>query len=232
MFRPSHLALPFLLLLTTPAIAAGPVTADAFHHARALAKADGIDIPEDVVVQRALSHLTTRGEAFMRRGLDRRDDWAPLVDRAIEDAGLPPLIAAVPLIESGYSNWGAPDSREVSSASPGTIPGRGLWMFIPETARLYGMKVNARTDDRLDPERETEAAMALLTDLHDRYNDWGLALAAYNQGSRAVDAAIEAGESRDVLRLIEAGHLNPYAARVMAGALLLADPGLLDGPSR
>lgn len=217
-----------LFAVSTAAHAGLPPSADTFHAARARARAAGAAIPGDVVVQRELAHLVTRAEPFTRRALARRPDWAPLVDAALADAHLPAWLAAVPLVESGYSNWGAPGHATAASMAPGTIPGRGLWMFIPQTARTYGLTVDDTVDERLDPELETAAAVALLTDLHTRFGDWGLALAAYNQGSRAVERAVEIGETDDVLRLIEAGHLNPYAARVMAAALVLADPTLLD----
>lgn len=223
----SALVLSLPLVLSIPAAAASPVPPAAFQTALQRADDAGVSIPNDPVVQRALSHLTTRAPAFVSRGLARQPTHAALVDHALDDAGLPPLLRAVPLIESGYSNWGAPGSPESRSAAPGEVPGRGLWMFIPQTARAYGLQVDAVADERLDLALETDAAVTLLTDLHARYGDWGLALAAYNQGHRAVDAAIEAGGSRDVLRLIEAGLLNPYAARVMAGALLLESPDLL-----
>lgn len=219
------------LFLAGPALAGTSVSAHQFHAARKAAERQGVEVPADVVVQRALSRLTTRAERFVCRGLERQPAWAALVHDALDDASLPPLLAAVPLVESGYSNWGAPGESESASAAPGTVPGRGLWMFIPETARTYGLVVDGASDERLDPVKETEAAVALLSDLHERYNDWGLALAAYNQGERAVDRAIQEGDSRDVLRLIEAGHLNPYAAQVMAGALVMAEPSLVDPAS-
>lgn len=165
--------------------------------------------------------------SFYRHGLSRRADLAPLVDGALAGAGLPAWLAAVPLIESGYTNWGAPGGTAESSRAPGAVPGRGLWMFIGPTARSYGLKVTQSVDERLDAELETAAAVELLTDLHERYGDWGLALAAYNQGSLAVDAAIEAGGTRDALALSEAGLLNGYVPMVMAGALLLEAPELV-----
>jgi membrane-bound lytic murein transglycosylase D len=150
------------------------------------------------------------------------------VDDVLAQAGLPPFLAAVPLVESGYSNWGAPDGDEEQSRAPGTIPGRGLWMFIAPTARQYGLRVDDTVDERLDPEKETAAAVALLSDMYDRYGDWGLALSAYNMGPRAVDAAIEAGGTRDPWELTARGLLNEYAAQVMAAALVLEAPELVE----
>ncbi len=188
----------------------------------------GLDVPDVQAIRRELRRMVTRQGGFYRRGLDRRPDWQKLVDGSIQEAGLPAFVAAIPLVESGYANWGAPESAEAQSAAPGAIPGRGLWMFIGPTARTYGLRVDDTVDQRLDPSLETAAAMTLLTDLHEEFGDWGLALAAYNQGSEAVKRAMKDGNSRDPWALIDAGHLNPYAAQVMAAALVLESPQLLD----
>lgn len=166
--------------------------------------------------------------AWMRSAVAARGEWRALVDGALAEAGLPAALAAVPLVESGYTNWGAEGVPGAGSAAPGTIPGRGLWMFIAPTARAYGLRVDGTIDERLDPTRETAAAVALLGDLYERYGDWRLALAGYNQGPGAVDAAIEAGGTDDPWALVEAGLLNGYLAQVMAGRVVLADPSLLD----
>jgi soluble lytic murein transglycosylase-like protein len=102
-------------------------------------------------------------------------------------------------------------------------------MFIPETARRYGLEVSAAKDERLDVTRETQAAAALLSDLHALYGgDWRLALAAYNQGDKKVNEALSKGGSRDVSALMAAGHLNDYTATVQAGLLIVRNPHLLD----
>lgn len=101
-------------------------------------------------------------------------------------------------------------------------------MFIPETARHYGLRVDGAADDRLDPVLETRAAVSMLSELHDRYGDWPLALAAYNQGHRAVDAAIAAGGSRNAGTLVREGLLNGYTSTVLAAVLVLRNPKLVE----
>lgn len=179
-------------------------------------------------VQQSLARQRTVQAGHYLAGLARRPDWSSLVDDALEDAGLPAFLAAVPLVESGYSNWGQPGSASDRVADPARIPGRGLWMFIAPTARAYGLQVDADRDERLDPHLETAAAVALLSDLYDEQGDWGLALAAYNQGSAAVDRAVAAGGTRDVLALIDQGLLAPYVAHVLAASVLLES----DAPGR
>jgi soluble lytic murein transglycosylase-like protein len=101
-------------------------------------------------------------------------------------------------------------------------------MFVSGTARSYGLRVDAARDDRLDPAKETHAAVKLLSDLYVEFGDWALAIAAYNQGAQTVRLAIRAEGTRDAWTLIERGALNSYLPKVMAAALLLEDPSLGD----
>jgi hypothetical protein len=180
--------------------------------------------PVEVALERMTG--TPKGRAWAQGAIAARASWATLVEGALAEAGLPPELAAVPLVESGYTNWGDPAAPSSQSLAPG-IAGRGLWMFIAPTARAYGLRVEGAVDERLDPAKETAAAVALLGDLYQRYGDWRLALAGYNQGERAVDAAISAGGTRDVWSLVGVGALNDYVPQVMAAAILLEEPALV-----
>ncbi|MEL6343982.1 MAG: transglycosylase SLT domain-containing protein [Myxococcota bacterium] len=192
---------------------------------------DGVEVVVTPMVVDTLNRLIGRqaGRDFLRRGLAHRADYGPLVDDALDVYGLPAALAAVPLTESGYTNLGAPDIHNGPSLAPG-IPGRGLWMFIPETARAYGLAVDAENgvDERLDPIAETDAAMRLLSDLYDAFNDWPLALAGYNQGASHVRQAIVDGGTRDAWALQEQGQLNHYLSHVAACMIVLESPSLVE----
>ena len=183
-------------------------------------------VPADPAVAAMLDRYVTddRARRFFARALDARDDDGGRIDRALRRADMPAALAAIPLVESGFQNLSTTGGASLAPTGP---RGAGLWMFIPATARAYGLVVDGVRDDRLDVDLETEAAIALLGDLHARYGDWGLALAAYNQGHKRVDAAIEAEDTRDVWALVASGALNDYAARIMAAAILLDRPDLV-----
>ena len=186
------------------------------------------EVPSHPVVVAGLQDMVVsqRGRSYLHEGLRNSVEHQAMVSAALEAYGLPRELAAVPLIESGYKNLG--DGVDGLSFAPG-IPGKGLWMFIPSTARSYDLTVSDLVDERLDLALETDAAMRLLSDLHAEFGDWGLALAGYNQGAKKVRAAIAAEGTDDPWTLIARGALNDYAAKVMAGVLVMDDASLI-GP--
>jgi membrane-bound lytic murein transglycosylase D len=228
--RPAALAIMALTLglgtLSATAIAGNTVfvTSDAEVQTIARRASYGnFDASNHPLVAQRLRDLTqtSNGRRFVGPALDRQTKHRKRVSQAIKDWNAPPQLAAIPLIESGYRNLGYYTSGE--SAAPGT-PGKGLWMFIPATARHYGLEVTETNDERLDLQLETEAAMHLLSDLHAQFGDWPLAIAAYNMGPKAVTKAIAKHHTRDAFELMELGALNDYTASVYAAVLIMEDP--------
>lgn len=186
--------------------------------------ADDFDVVINDVVLRTLSEKGSTYAGFVTKALERDGDLDEMVLRELDAAGMPPELAAIPLIETGYRNWGA--NGEAGGPAPG-LSGGGLWQFMPGTAKLYGLAITPTSDMRLDPVASTRAALELLGDLRHRMGDWTLAIAAYNRGSGAVNKIIAAQGTRDPWELMRRGALNDYAARVVVGALVMEEPAVL-----
>lgn len=108
--------------------------------------------------------------------LERQGKYGPMIRAELRRRQMPEDLLYLALIESGFS----PKAYSKAAAS-------GLWQFIAETGRRYGLEVSPEVDERRDPIRSTAAALDYLQDLYDRFGSWYLAAAAYNTGENRVD---------------------------------------------
>jgi membrane-bound lytic murein transglycosylase D len=180
-----------------------------------------IAMNDSVVRQLNLLLSTPDGRAYLHASLDRMRGYEAFISDQLVRHGMPLELLAVPFAEAGYRN-------QPQGGDP--RHGAGLWMFIAPTARRFGLTVDANRDDRLDAAAETDAAIRMLSGLYRQFHDWGLALLAFNAGSKRVEKAIHETGSRDVWTLIDQGHENDagYVARVTAAILILENPAVLD----
>jgi membrane-bound lytic murein transglycosylase D len=131
-----------------------------------------------------------RGHAIMAGWLRAQGRWRELFEDALTKAHLPLGLVYVSMIESGYD----PNDRSHAGAV-------GLWQFMPENSKIYGLRVDYWVDERRDPEKSTEAAMRYLGDLKERFGGWPLALAAFNAGYGAVLRAMQKYNTNDYWEL-------------------------------
>ena len=105
---------------------------------------------------------------------------------------------------------------------------KGLWQFIASRGEEYGLRQNAWIDERSDPEKSTRAAARHLRDLHDRFGDWCLAMAAYNSGPVRVQQAIRQAGVADFWVLSEQNLLpqetRNYVPTILAMTLIGRNP--------
>lgn len=120
----------------------------------------------------------------------RSEVWFPIIEPILRKYGVPEDFKYMPLVETGmkrglYSPKGA----------------AGVWQFMPQTARDYGLTVNNKVDERMNVRLATVAAAKYLKDLHKQFNSWTLAAAAYNGGEGRMRRQISKQKQDDYFRL-------------------------------
>ncbi len=162
---------------------------------------------------------TPEGRKFVKEGMARMPIYQAMIERKIKEYDMPSELIATALYESGFEN---------SAVSPPPYRAAGIWQFVPQTARNYGLVVNDKRDERLNPEMETDAAMRYLTKLNGEFQDWRLALKAYNEGERRVETLIKTYNTRDPWVLERANSKESYLSGVMAMMIILKNPTLIE----
>jgi soluble lytic murein transglycosylase-like protein/LysM repeat protein len=137
----------------------------------------------------------------------------------VEKRNMPLEIALLPMIESAYN----PVAYSSAHAS-------GIWQFIPSTGKNYGLKQNWWYDGRRDVIAATSAALDYLQTLYGMFNDWELALAAYNWGEGAVQRAIDRNQAKGLstdYRSLEnmPAETRNYLPKLIAVKNIIANPG-------
>jgi membrane-bound lytic murein transglycosylase D len=126
-------------------------------------------------VEYEIKQFQTAERDFFVNSWKRSGRYMDKIVKALNEVGLPEELAWLPLVESGFN---------VRAHSPARA--LGLWQFIPSTGYKFGLKRDAWIDERLDPEKSTQAAIAYLQELHLMFGDWTTVLAAYNSGEGNV----------------------------------------------
>lgn len=156
-----------------------------------------VDISDEELENRIMSvtnllepKFTAEVKGYLRVYLTSRPQWTqillgrtsiyfPIFEKKIEEKGMPNDVKFISIIESALRT----DARS-------RVGAQGLWQFMPGTAKDNRLVIDKYVDERDDPYRATDAALEYLSSLYGRYNDWALAIAAYNSGPGRVNQAL------------------------------------------
>lgn len=178
--------------------------------------------PFPVETNGAVQHFVERFQTGSRREvigrwLDRSTRYLGMIQEVLRKKGLPEDLAFTAMVESGFN--------PVAVSRAGA---KGLWQFMEQTARRYGLRVDRWVDERLDPEKSTEAAAEHLKDLFERFGHWFLAQAAYNAGEVKVARAVERARSNDFWTIARGRWLREetkqFVPQIQAAALIAREP--------
>lgn len=138
-----------------------------------------IDLPYNSIVKNYIEMYLVRKRGLVADMVALHNYYGRFFEEELLKLGMPVELEYLPVIESAIN------PNAVSRA--GAV---GLWQFMPATAKGLGMEVNSLVDERRDPRISSKNAAKYLKQLYDIYNDWSLAIAAYNCGPGNVNKAL------------------------------------------
>ena len=138
-----------------------------------------IEMPYNQIVRKHIERYVYRSRTLVEEMLGMSLYYMPIFEQALEKEGLPLELKYLPIVESAL------DPNAVSR-----VGAAGLWQFMIGTGMGLGLEINSLVDERRDPYRSSAMAAKYLKNLFQIYNDWSLAIAAYNCGPGNVNKAL------------------------------------------
>jgi membrane-bound lytic murein transglycosylase D len=144
--------------------------------------------------------------------LKRANRAFPVIEPILKKYGIPDDFKYLAVIESGLANVVSPAGA------------RGVWQFMPETAKEKGMEVNDFVDERYHLEKSTEAACRYLLDAKNKFGNWTLAAAAYNGGMGGVNKQLTNQQVADYYDVLLTEETSRYVFRILALKEIMQNP--------
>jgi membrane-bound lytic murein transglycosylase D len=173
------------------------------------AKKCELPIPDHPSIEAWVQEFSGRKHRSFQTQLERAAAYTNPAEEIFGDRGLPKDLIYVALVESGFT----PKARSKAKAV-------GMYQFIPETGKRFGLEQNQWIDERCHPMKAARAAADYLSALYDQFGSWPLALAAYNAGEKAVQSTLDRSGLKSFWELAENGYLpaetRDYVPKVLA----------------
>jgi membrane-bound lytic murein transglycosylase D len=144
----------------------------------------------DNIVKSYIKTYSVRKRDRTEKMLGRVVMYFPIFEKYLLENNMPSDIKYLSVVESA-----------LNPHATSRVGAAGLWQFMPATGKEYGLTQNSKLDERRDPHKSTKAAIKYLKRLYGKYQDWELALAAYNSGPGRVNRAIRRGQSKDFWKI-------------------------------
>lgn len=156
-----------------------PIFPDSIYKQRIEAIPTAAELSYNDIVKRYIEVYTVKRRKSVEVMLGLSEHYFPVFDDIFDYYDVPNELKYMSIIESALNPRAYSRARAV-----------GLWQFMYGTGRIYGLEINSLVDERRDPIKSTHAAAKFIKNLHGMYDDWMLAIAAYNCGPGNVNKAI------------------------------------------
>ena len=144
-----------------------------------------ITLPYNDIVKNHIIKYSEKMPLTMGRIIGLCEYYMPIFQETFDRYGLPEELKAMAVIESA-----------MNPLAVSRVGAKGMWQFMYQTAKLYGLHIDSFVDERLDPVKSADAAARYLKDAYSIFGDWNLAIASYNCGAGNVNKAIRRSGSR------------------------------------
>lgn len=166
-------------------------------------------------VMREIHFLSTNVRKFTEASLSRKTLLDSMIYAKLNERKMPADLIYLALVESGYKTSAYSKAKAA-----------GVWQFIPATGKRYGLSQDFWVDMRYNPEAATDAALSYLSDLYKEFNDWYLAMAAYNCGEGRVRRLLREARTEDPNKKVTYWDLQLpketmyYVPRILAATII------------
>jgi membrane-bound lytic murein transglycosylase D len=171
----------------------------------------------DAVLSYVHFFSTDSGRKILSYGMKRSGRYRSMIQRVLAEENVPQELIYLAQIESAFSPRAISRKRCV-----------GMWQFSSWDGKNRGLNQNQFVDERMDPEKSTQAAAKHLHELYDQLGDWYLAMAAYNCGPACVDRAVQRTGYADFWKLRDIGALpketTNYVPVIVAITIMMKNP--------
>ncbi|RZJ68585.1 MAG: lytic transglycosylase domain-containing protein [Flavobacterium sp.] len=138
--------------------------------------------------------------------------WFPIVEPILAAYGIPNDFKYLPLVESGLKGGVSPKGAA------------GYWQFMPSTARMYGLKVNSKVDERYNLKKSTIAAAKYIKELYGIFDSWTLVAAAYNVGDGHMKRQISRQKQDNYFKMRLNRETGAYVYKLISMKEILENP--------
>ena len=156
--------------------------------------------------------VNTYWQSNMLLLLKRANKYFPLIEKILEEEGIPDDFKYLAVIESALEN-----SRSPKGA-------KGFWQIMPNTGREYGLEVNANVDERYHLEKSTRVASSYLLKAKNRLGSWTLAAASYNRGISGISRLLNKQLVDNYYDLLLNNETSRYMFRILAVKEIMSHP--------
>ena len=157
------------------------------------------------------TYLSSKWSSLLKKDLDTAINYRLYVRKKIQEQHLPSILEYLPVVESNY--------KTTAKSSSGAL---GMWQFMSNSVKPFLM-LNDYVDERLDPWKSTDAALKKLTDNYNYFQDWLLAIAAYNCGTGALIKILQKSPQKDYWYLVDNNLLPKQTALYIPKLIAIAD---------